>query len=209
LTVPAVDSSAGREEQSNPFSWRFVAPLYLGSALNPINSTAIATALEPIAHYMHVSVGRTSILVSTLYLACAIAQPTAGKLSEEFGPRRVFQVGIVLVLIGAIVGGFANDMAMLIVSRVLIGVGTSAGYPSAMLMVRRRANQAGMAAPPGNVLGGLAVAGLATVAIGPAIGGLLVDSFSWRAAFFINVPFTVAAFAMAWSGSPGTSPSRG
>jgi MFS family permease len=55
-----------------------------------------------------------------------------------------------------------------------------------------------MAAPPGNVLGGLAVAGLATVAIDPAIGGLLVDSFIWRAAFFINVPFAVAAFAMAW-----------
>ena len=206
MTVSAVDSPAGREERSNAFSWRFVAPLYLGSALNPINSTVIATALVPIAHYMHVSVGRTSILVSALYLACAIAQPTAGKLSEEFGPRRVFQVGIVLVLIGGIVGGFANDMAMLIVSRVLIGVGTSAGYPSAMLMVRRRANQAGMDAPPGNVLGGLAVAGLATVAIGPAIGGLLVDSFSWRAAFFVNVPFTVAGFAMAWFWIPRDLP---
>jgi MFS family permease len=209
LTVPAVDSSTGREERSNPFSWRFVAPLYLGSALNPINSTVIATALVPIAHYMHVSVGRTSILVTALYLACAIAQPTAGKLSEEFGPRRVFQLGIVLVLIGAIVGGFANDIAMLTVSRVLIGVGTSAGYPSAMLMVRRRANQAGMPAPPGNVLGGLAVAGLATVAIGPALGGLLVDSFSWRAAFFINVPFTFAAFAMAWFWIPGDLPLEG
>jgi MFS family permease len=68
-----------------PFSWRFVTPLYVGSALNPINSTAIATALVGIAAAMGISVGRVSILVSVLYLSCDIAQPTAGKLSEESG----------------------------------------------------------------------------------------------------------------------------
>lgn len=46
----------------------------------------------PIAAALHVPVGRTSILVSSLYMACAIAQPTAGKLAEEFGPRRVFLI---------------------------------------------------------------------------------------------------------------------
>ncbi|MCU1494490.1 MAG: hypothetical protein JWO62_2254 [Acidimicrobiaceae bacterium] len=209
MTVLDDESSAGQQKRANPFSWRFVAPLYLGSALNPINSTLIATALVPIAHHLHVSVGRTSVLVSALYLACAIAQPTAGKLSEEFGPRRVFQVGIALVLVGGIVGGVGQNLAMLIVSRVIIGVGTSAGYPSAMVLVRRRASQAGMAAPPGGVLGGLAVAGLATVAIGPFIGGLLVDSFGWRAAFFINVPFTLAAFAMALFWLPRDLPVEG
>jgi MFS family permease len=186
-----------------------VAPLYLGSALNPINSTVIATALVPIAHAMHISVGRTSVLISALYLASAIAQPTWGKLAEEFGPRRVFQVGIVLVLVGGIVGGIATDLTTLIVSRVLIGIGTSAGYPSAMVLVRRRAAEAGLAAPPGNVLGGLAIAGLATVAIGPSIGGLLVDGLGWRAAFFVNVPFTAAAFAMALFWVPRDPPVEG
>jgi hypothetical protein len=46
----------------------------------------------PIAAALHVPIGRTSILVSSLYMACAIAQPTAGKLAEEFGPRRVFLI---------------------------------------------------------------------------------------------------------------------
>jgi MFS family permease len=55
----------------------------------------------PIAAAMHVSVGRTVVLVSALYLASSIAQLTAGKLSEEFGPRRVFLSGILLVLVAA------------------------------------------------------------------------------------------------------------
>jgi MFS family permease len=176
------------------------------SALNPINSSVIATALVPIAAAMHVSVGRTLVLVSSLYLASAIAQPTAGKLAEEFGPRRVFMVGIVAVGAGGIVGGLAQNLTTLLVARVLIGIGTSAGYPSAMLMVRRRSAQAGLAAPPGNVLGGLVIAGAVTAAVGLPIGGLLVAAFSWRATFFINVPFALVTLAMAVLWIPRDAP---
>src|SRR5271170_1125284 len=100
---------------SNPFSWRFVTPMLLGSALNPVNSSLIATALVPIAAAMHVSVGRTAVFVSALYLASSIAQPTAGKLSEEFGPRRIFLGGILILLSGGLIGGFAQNLTMLIV----------------------------------------------------------------------------------------------
>jgi MFS family permease len=169
----------------------------MGSALNPINSSVIATALVSIAAAMGVSVGRTSILISSLYLTSAVAQPTAGRLSEEFGPRRVFLAGIAIVLVGGIVGGVAQNLPTLVVARVLIGLGTSAGYPSAMLLIRRRATALGLQAPPGNVLGGIAIAGAATVAIGPPLGGLLVRWFDWRAAFLINVPIACITFAMA------------
>src|ERR1700754_4158173 len=136
------------------FTPRFVTPLFMGSALNPINSTAIATALVAIAAALGVPVGRTSILISVLYLTCAIAQPTAGKLSEELGPRRVFVAGIAILLVGGVVGGLGHDLGTLVVSRVLIGLGTSAGYPSAMVLIRRRAAAAGLREPPGSVLGG-------------------------------------------------------
>ena len=108
----------------HPFSWRFTTPLFIGSALNPINSSLIATALVPIAHGLGVSIGRTAALVTALYLASAIAQPTAGKAAEVFGPRRVFLTGIVLVAVGGLVGGFAQDLLTLLVSRVLLGLGT-------------------------------------------------------------------------------------
>ena len=187
-----------------------MTPLFLGSALNPVNSSVIATALVAIAAAMHVSVGRTSILISSLYLTSAIAQPTAGRLAEEFGPRRVFLTGIAIVFAGGLLGGFAQNMTLLVVSRVLIGLGTSAGYPPAMLLIRRRATAAGLQAPPGNVLSGLTIAAAATVAIGPTFGGLLVGWFSWRAAFFVNVPVTAVTFVMAlrWI-KPDAGPLRG
>jgi nicotinamidase-related amidase/predicted MFS family arabinose efflux permease len=174
-----------------------VAPLFMGATLNPVNSSLIATALVSIAAAVGVPVGRTSILISCLYLTSAIGQPTAGRLAEEFGPRRIFLGGIVLVLVGGLLGGIATNLPMLIAARVLIGLGTSGGYPAAMLLIRRRAAAIGLEAPPGNVLSGLAIAGSVTVAIGPAIGGLLVGWFSWRAAFLVNVPVTALAFAMA------------
>lgn len=184
-------------QSENPFSWRFVAPLYMGSTLNPINSSIIATALVPIAGAISVSVAQTTLLVTALYLASSIAQPTAGKLSEEFGPRRVFLTGILMVLVGGLLGGFGRDLIMLAVARVLIGIGTSTAYPSAMLLIRRRADLAGLAEPPGHVLGALQIAGVVTAAIGLPIGGILVDAWGWRTTFLVNIPFSLIAFVMA------------
>lgn len=115
--------------------------------------------------------GRTAVLVSALYVATAIAQPTAGKVAEVFGPRRV-----------------------------LIGLGTSCAYPTAMLLIRGRADAAGMEKPPGGVLGGLQIAGIPTASLGLPIGGVLVELLGWRAVFFINVLVAVIALVatMLW-----------
>jgi predicted MFS family arabinose efflux permease len=179
---------------SKPFSWRFTTPLFIGSALNPINSSLIATALVAIAAGLHVSIGQTAALVAALYVATTIAQPTAGKAADVFGPRRVFLTGILLVFAGGLVGGFAPNLGVLLVSRVLIGLGTSCAYPTAMMLIRRRADAAGLEKPPGGVLGGLQIAGIATSALGLPIGGVLVQYFGWRSVFSINVPVAIIAF---------------
>ena len=192
-----VTASAAPVTHKRAFSPRFMTPLLMGAALNPINSSLIATALLPIAGAMHVPVGHTAILISSLYLTSAIAQPTLGRLSEEFGPRRVFLAGIAIVMVGGVVGGLARNLTTMVVARVLIGLGTSAGYPSAMLVIRRRATAVGLQSPPGSVLGGLAVTSAVTLAIGPAIGGLVVGWFSWRSVFLVNVPVALIAFGSA------------
>ena len=189
----------------SPFSWRFTTPLFIGSALNPVNSSLIATALLPIAHGLGVPLGQTAALVTALYLASAIAQPTAGKAAEVFGPRRVFIAGIIGVAIGGLVGGFAQDLLTLLVSRVLIGLGTSCAYPTAMLLIRHRARDAGLDRPPGGVLGGLQIAGTATASLGLPVGGILVGSLGWRSVFFINVPVALIALVttLAWVPADG------
>jgi MFS family permease len=195
-------------ESKNAFDWRFVTPLYIGSTLNPVNSSFIATALVPIAAAINIPVGQTAVLVAALYMACIVAQPAAGKLSEVFGPRRVFLAGIFAVLIGGVLGGSGHDLATLIVSRVMIGVGTSTGYPSAMLLIRQRAESAGLTEPPGGVLGGLVIGGMVTTVIGLPIGGFLVAVWGWQSVFFINIPLALVALTMAVSWIPGDPPYR-
>jgi predicted MFS family arabinose efflux permease len=194
----AVTSDVDRQGQA--FAWRFVTPLYLSATLNPINSSLIATALVPIARALRVPVGQTAILVSALYLASSVAQPAAGKLAEQFGPRRVLLAGIVLVLAGGTLGGVGQAIPVVAVARALIGIGTSAGYPAAMLIIRRRAILLGLSEPPGRVLGGMSIAATVTLAIGPPIGGVLVDAFGWRSTFLLNIPITAIALllTMAW-----------
>jgi len=206
---PEARSSAAPSDatlpRARPFSWQFTTPLFIGSALNPINSSLIATALLPIAHGIGVPIGQTVALVTALYLATAIAQPTAGKAAEVFGPRRVFLVGIILVGVGGLAGGFAQDLLTLLVSRVLIGLGTSCAYPTAMLLIRRRAQDAGLDKPPGGVLGGLQIAGIATASLGLPVGGALVGTLGWRSVFFVNVPVALIALvaALAWVSPDG------
>jgi len=201
---PAAPSDAP-PPRGRPFSWQFTTPLFIGSALNPINSSLIATALLPIAHGIGVPIGQTVALVTALYLATAIAQPTAGKAAEVFGPRRVFLAGIILVGVGGLAGGFAQDLLTLLVSRVLIGLGTSCAYPTAMLLIRRRAQDAGLDKPPGGVLGGLQIAGIATASLGLPAGGALVGALGWRSVFFVNVPVALVALvaALAWVSPDG------
>lgn len=174
--------------------------MLLGSALNPINSSMIATALVPIATDLHIAVGRTAVLVSVLYLASAVTQPAAGRLAEVLGPRRVFVGGTLVVLAGGILAGFAHGLDPLLAARLLIGIGTSCAYPTAIVLIQRRAKQFGMTQPPGGVLGGLQIAGTVSASLALPLGGVLVDISGWRSVFLINVPLTVLAVvaAMAW-----------
>jgi MFS family permease len=197
------------EGNATTFDKRFVAPLYVGTAMNPVNTSLIATALVAIAQATHVPLGRTALLVAVLYLASAIAQPTAGKLAEELGPRRVFVGGALLVLAGGLVGGLAQSFETLLVARVLLGLGTSAGYPVSMLLIRRRAEEAGLAEPPGSVLGGISIAAQATAAVGLPLGGFLVGVLGWRATFFVNVPIALTVLAMLFAWVPPDPPVHG
>jgi MFS family permease len=192
------------------FSWRYTTPLFIGSALNPINSSMIATALVSIAAGIHVSVGQTAGLVSALYLASTIGQPTAGKAAAVFGPRRVFLAGTGLVLAGGLIGGLAVSLPGLIIGRALIGLGTSCAYPTAMILIRRRATEAGLDGPPSNILGGLQIAGLTTASLGLPLGGVLVQFAGWRSVLFINVPIAVIALVVTllWIPTDNSLPRR-
>jgi len=184
----------------HPFGFRFVMPLALGSTLNPVNSSLIATALVPIGDYFHATTAQTAWLIAGLYLASAVAQPTMGRLADIFGPRRVFVTALAIVAIAGIIGVFASSLDVLILTRVLIGIGTSGAYPSAMRMFRSRGDAVG-SPPPRTAMGVLSLSALGVSAIGPFLGGVLTAAFGWHAVFAVNFPLALAAmgFVLAWA----------
>ncbi len=182
------------------FGVRFVTPLGLGSTLNPVNSTMISTALVPIAGDFHASVAQSGWLIAGLYLASAVAQPTMGRLADLFGPRRVYLVALVLVALSGLIGEFSPSLGVLIGARVLLGIGTSGAYPSAMRIFRMQADRHGYKAPPRIAMGVLSLSAIASMAIGPVLGGVLTGVFGWHAIFLINLPLAAvtAGLTLLW-----------
>lgn len=197
MTEASTDTAAtaAPEPPRKPFSARFTAPLLLGSTLNPINSSLIATGLVGIGLDLHAGPGATATLISVLYLCSAVAQPTMGKLSTIFGPRRVFLAGASILVLAGAIGALAPGFGWLLLARALIGVGTSAAYPTAMALARRRADESGMGVPS-RFLGNLSITAQVTAAVGLPLGGVLTGVFGWRALFFVNIPLGLISIGL-------------
>src|SRR5260221_9179577 len=168
------------------FGFRFMAPLCLGSMLNPVNSTMISTALVTIARDFQATVAETGLLIGGLYITSAIAQPTMGRLADRLGARRVYLAGLYLIALAGIAGIFAPSLRALIWVRVLLGIGTSAAYPTAMKILRNQAART-TSVEPRMALGILSMSALSTVAVGPALGGVLNRVGGWWGGFFLTI----------------------
>jgi MFS family permease len=184
--------SAGSPDR---FDRKLIAPMVLGSVLNPINSSIIAVSLIPIGAAFGAPPARTAWLVSALYLATAIGQPVVGRLVDLYGPRRLFLTGTGLTGVAGILGMVAPNLGVLIVARVILGFGTCAGYPAAMSLIRAEAGRTGQESP-GGVLTVLAVANQTIAVIGPTLGGLLIGLGGWRSTFGVNIPLSAACLVL-------------
>lgn len=180
-----------------------VASLALGTALNPLNSSMIAVALATLRSEFGVSVADVTWLVSGFYVAAAVGQPLMGRLIDQFGARRLFLIGLALVLATSAVMPFAPNLWTLVALRVVQALGTSAAYPAALTAIR-------IAAPPDSTpagaLGAISMANSSCAALGPVLGGFLVAWAGWPAIFVVNVPLTVIGLVLAWRILPRARP---
>lgn len=190
---------SGRISGSPHFGMRFVTPLLIGPMLNPMNSTMIAVALVPISQSLHIPTSKTMWLVIILYVVAAVFQPVLGTIADLKGPKKVFVAGLVITIVAGFLPMLSGSFTTAMVSRTLLGIGTSSAYPCAMKLLRDRSTASKRQTPP-LLLSALSVSSLVTTAIGPVIGGALIVAMGWQAIFYVNVPLagTTLVLAILW-----------
>ena len=205
MTRCALRGRPPRRADPTGFDRRLIAPMVLGSILNPVNSSMLAVALVPIGHAFGAAPPRTAWLISGLYLATAVGQPVIGRLVDLHGPRRLYLLGTALAGAAGLLGTLAPGLWVLVASRVLLGLGTSAAYPASMSLLRSEAERTGRHSPAG-VLATLSICNQVVSVTGPALGGLLIGAGGWRLTFAVNVPLSLACLVLGARRLPRTTP---
>lgn len=156
-----------------------------------VDQTIVATALPAIEHDLHAPINWSGWTITIYALGQVLAMPVAGKISDQFGRKKVFLICVATFTLASLLCGFSNDIGLLVVLRALQALGGGAFMPSASGIVadhfgRERDRALGMFTSI------LPIGGIA----GPIMGGAFVAAWSWRGIFLVNVPIGLVLIAL-------------
>jgi EmrB/QacA subfamily drug resistance transporter len=180
---------------------RILGAVMVGIFLAALDQTIVGTALPRIITDLRGNELYTWAFTAYL-LTATISGPVYGKLSDLFGRRPIFLIGIGIFLAGSFLAGIAQSMPWLIAARGVQGLGAGALFPIALAVIgdifapSERGKYQGLFG---------AVFGL-SILVGPAVGGLITDTIGWHWVFFINLPIGAAVIYLVWRYLPAYHP---
>jgi EmrB/QacA subfamily drug resistance transporter len=177
-----------------------VAATVLGSGMAALDATVVGIALPAIGREFHTGVGSLQWIVDAYTLTLAGLLLLGGTLGDSYGRRKVFVIGIVWFAAASLLCGLAPTAGVLIAARALQGVGGALLTPGSLAILQASFAEDDRMAAIGawSGLGGVATA------IGPFLGGWLIDAVSWRLVFFINLPLAAVVIAISARHVPET-----
>ena len=195
----AILTSVADCQEASRGRWVLVATI-LGSSLAFIDSTVVNVALPALQSALDASLAGVQWVVEAYALTLAALLLTGGALGDARGRRRVFAAGVVVFSGASAWCGLSRTIGELIAARAVQGVGAALLVPGSLSLISASFPPAERGRAIGTWSGFTAI----TAAIGPVLGGWLVEHLSWRWIFFINLPIALAVLAITMSRVPET-----
>jgi len=171
--------------------WTLVATI-LGSSLTFIDATVVNVALPALQKDLTATITGVQWVIEAYALLLGALILVGGSLGDQFGRRRVFLAGVWLFTFASIGCGLAGSTRTLVIARAVQGIGAAFLVPGSLAIISATFDEAERGAAIGTWSGFSAM----TSAIGPVIGGWLIEHVSWRAVFFINVPLAAVVMIL-------------
>lgn len=165
----------------------------IGTFMVALDQTIVTIALPQIGLELHQTAGVDWVITGYL-LALGVTQPVTGWLADRVGRKAVFLGSLAVFTVGSFLSALAPDLPILVLTRILQGLGGGAIFPVGMAMVYEQF-------PPdrrGMAMGVWSLGIIAAPALGPVLGGFIVTAWSWRLLFLINVPIGLIGVLVGW-----------
>ncbi|GIH25111.1 EmrB/QacA family drug resistance transporter [Acrocarpospora phusangensis] len=186
------------EERADRGIWVIIGALMLALLLAALDQTIVSTALPTIVSDFG-GLNHLSWVVTAYLLASTVSAPLWGKLGDQYGRKRLFQLAITVFLVASALCGLALGLPQLIFFRALQGLGGGGLMALAMAIIGDVVSPRDRGRYQGFFGGVFAFASV----VGPLIGGLFVDHLSWRWVFYVNLPIGLVALVAITSALPG------
>ena len=175
-------------------AWTFVVTS-VALFMTSLDNLVVTTALPSIRDHLHASLEGLQWTVNAYTLTFAVLLLTGATLGERYGRRRLFVAGLGLFTVGSAAAALAPGIGALIAARAVQGVGAAILIPLTLTLLSAAVSpeRRGMALGVWGAIGGLAIA------VGPLVGGAVVEGVSWQWIFWLNVPIGIALLPVAWS----------
>jgi EmrB/QacA subfamily drug resistance transporter len=193
MRTTGVDDVGDGSKPGVAYKWKVLASVIFGVFMVILDTTAVNVAFQTLRHEFGARLADAQWIISVYVLVLGIATPVAGFLADRFGSKRTYVFGLSAFVGGSLLCGLSPGLGWLIAARGLQGLGGGIALPlgSALLLRAFPTNEQGRA------LGLFGIALVFAPAMGPILGGILVDAGLWRWIFFINLPIGLFGIVLA------------
>ena len=191
-------STAPVKDKVDPQVMRVAMILIVGALAVVFDTTIVSVALRTLAVQLHTSIATIQWVSTGYLLALGVTIPLVGWAQNRFGGKRVWMFALVVFLAGSIGSSLAWSAGSLIGFRVLQGVGGGLMLPLLPTLVM----QAAAGKSLGRTMSVVSLPAVLGPILGPVIGGIILNWLDWRWLFYVNIPFCVVGFLLAWKMLP-------